>query len=110
MPAGAGYAPTQGARSWLAHWEQRALGTLPASGHEIQFVQLYLNNVADQEKIKRMPRALKLTSELSISIAKSLLEMGANLRLARERRGLSVRALAAEINVSMPGRHEHGAR
>ncbi len=49
-----------------------------------------------------MPRALKLTSDLSISIAKNLLEMGANLRLARERRGLSLRALAAEINVSVP--------
>jgi DNA-binding XRE family transcriptional regulator len=74
----------------------------PASGHETQVVQIYLNNAAVKEKIKRMPRALKLTSDLSVSIAKNLLEMGANLRLARERRGLSLRALAADINVSVP--------
>ena len=49
-----------------------------------------------------MPRALKLTRDLPALIAQALLELGANLRLARERRGLSIRTLAAEINVSVP--------
>jgi transcriptional regulator with XRE-family HTH domain len=49
-----------------------------------------------------MPRALKLTNDLPAPLAKALLELSANLRLARERRGLSIRALAAEINVSVP--------
>jgi transcriptional regulator with XRE-family HTH domain len=49
-----------------------------------------------------MPRALKLSQDMPASIATALLELGANLRLARERRGLSIRALAAEINVSVP--------
>ncbi len=49
-----------------------------------------------------MPRALKLAQDMPAPIATVLLELGANLRLARERRGLSIRALAAEINVSVP--------
>lgn len=49
-----------------------------------------------------MSRAPKLTNNLPAPIGKALLEMGANLRLARERRGLSIRALAVEINVSVP--------
>ncbi len=49
-----------------------------------------------------MPRALKLTQDMPAPIARALLELGANLRLARERRGLSIRTLAAEINVSVP--------
>ncbi len=35
-------------------------------------------------------------------MAKALQELGANLRLARERRRMSIRTLAAEINVSVP--------
>ena len=65
-------------------------------------VQIYLNNNTGRGKIKRMPRAPKLTNDLPAPIAKALLELGARLRLARERRGLSIRALAAEINVSAP--------
>jgi transcriptional regulator with XRE-family HTH domain len=49
-----------------------------------------------------MPRAPKLTQDMPAPIAQVLLELGARLRLARERRGLSIRALAAEINVSVP--------
>jgi transcriptional regulator with XRE-family HTH domain len=47
-----------------------------------------------------MPRALKLTHDFPAP--KALLELGANLRLVRERRGLSIRALAVEVNVSVP--------
>lgn len=49
-----------------------------------------------------MPRASKLTNTLPAPIAKALLELGANLRLARERRKLSIRALSAQLNVSVP--------
>ena len=49
-----------------------------------------------------MPRAPKLTNDLPAPIAKTLQELGANLHLARQRRGLAIRALAAEINVSVP--------
>jgi transcriptional regulator with XRE-family HTH domain len=53
-------------------------------------------------KISFMPRAPTITDDMPAPLVKALLELGANLRLARERRGLSIRALAAEINVSVP--------
>ena len=74
----------------------------PASGPQTGIVQIYLNNFAGEEKINGMPRALKLTKDMPTPISQALLGVGANLRLARERRGLSIRALAAEINVSVP--------
>jgi transcriptional regulator with XRE-family HTH domain len=49
-----------------------------------------------------MLRVLRLTKDMPTPIAQVLLELGAQLRLARERRGLSIRALAADINVSVP--------
>jgi transcriptional regulator with XRE-family HTH domain len=61
-----------------------------------------LNTFAGKDKISGMPRVLKLTKDMPAPVSKALLELGANLRLARERRGLSIRALAAEINVSVP--------
>jgi hypothetical protein len=47
-----------------------------------------------------VPRAPRIISDMPVPLAKALLELGANLRLAREWHGLSIRALAAEINVS----------
>lgn len=49
-----------------------------------------------------MPRAPKMTSELPEPIAQALSALGANLRLARERRGMTIRGLAAQINASAP--------
>lgn len=49
-----------------------------------------------------MSCAPKIATHLPPSLARALLQLGANLRLARERRGLSIRSLAAEINVSAP--------
>jgi hypothetical protein len=49
-----------------------------------------------------MPRALKLTKDSPAPVSGALLELGANLRLACERRGLSIRALAIEIDASLP--------
>lgn len=49
-----------------------------------------------------MSRAPKIATHLPLSFARALLQLGANLRLARERRGLSIRSLAAEINASAP--------
>lgn len=49
-----------------------------------------------------MPRAPKITSEMPLPIIQALLALGANLRLARERRGMTIRELSAQINVSAP--------
>lgn len=49
-----------------------------------------------------MPRAPKMTRELPASIAKPLAALGANLRLARERRGMTIRELAVQMNASPP--------
>lgn len=50
-----------------------------------------------------MPRCYsKVAADLPQSIRQQLEALGAYLRLARERRGLSLRALAAEINMSVP--------
>jgi transcriptional regulator with XRE-family HTH domain len=49
-----------------------------------------------------MPRSSKVAANLPQSIRQPLEALGAYLRLARERRGLSIRALAGEINVSVP--------
>ncbi len=49
-----------------------------------------------------MPRAPKITSEMPLPITQALSSLGANLRLARERRGMTIRELGAQINVSAP--------
>jgi transcriptional regulator with XRE-family HTH domain len=49
-----------------------------------------------------MPRSPKVAGDLPPSIRQPLETLGAYLRLARERRRLSIRSLAAEINVSVP--------
>ena len=49
-----------------------------------------------------MSRAPKLTREMPPAITKTLSALGANLRLARERRGMTIRDLAAQLNASVP--------
>lgn len=49
-----------------------------------------------------MSRAPKLTREMPPAITKTLAALGANLRLARERRGMTIRDLAAQLNASVP--------
>ncbi|MDZ5456718.1 helix-turn-helix domain-containing protein [Azohydromonas lata] len=49
-----------------------------------------------------MSRAPKLSRDLSPAITNALTTLGANLRLARERRGMTIRDLAAELNASPP--------
>jgi transcriptional regulator with XRE-family HTH domain len=43
-----------------------------------------------------------MTSDLPQTITKTLAALGANLRLARERRGMTVRDLATQLNASVP--------
>jgi transcriptional regulator with XRE-family HTH domain len=43
-----------------------------------------------------------MASELPAEITKTLAELGAKLRLARERRGMPIRDLAAQLNASAP--------
>ncbi|WP_310735055.1 helix-turn-helix domain-containing protein [Azohydromonas aeria] len=49
-----------------------------------------------------MPRAPKMTRDLPPAITRTLAALGANLRLARERRGMTIRDLAAQLNASAP--------
>ncbi len=43
-----------------------------------------------------------MTRDLPSAITRALAALGANLRLARERRGMTIRDLAAQINASAP--------
>jgi DNA-binding XRE family transcriptional regulator len=49
-----------------------------------------------------MPRTSKIVHSLPKTAAQALQDLGANLRLARNRRALSIRAMAEAIGVSPP--------